>query len=389
MSGDNEQEGAAAAPSRFGRRTAAPAVAARYRLYTGPVNDHSALSELGEFTLIDRIVERLGDAAAGEIAVPPGDDAAVWHTGTPYVVATIDALAEGSHWRSDTMTLADVGWRAVAANVSDLAAMGAVPRYLLVTAQLAPSISVEEIDAFTDGLAGACRAHDVRVAGGDIIRARETSFSIAAYGSAEAGDRGDPRVLRRDAARPGDRVAVSGTPGASAAGLALINAGRLEEPGAADLYRAHRRPLARPALGLAAVRGGVRCGMDVSDGLLQDLGHIARRSNVGIEVACASVPLHPAAVELLGAPAALDLALGGGEDFELALTGDREALVALDTAKLPVTVIGRVVAEHPGEVIAWTEDGGAYEPPRRGWDQARASGERATTGGATPGAAKA
>lgn len=349
---------------------------ARRRSYTERVEAHPALSDLGEFGLIDRIVQRLGEAAARDIAVPPGDDAAVWRADAPYVVATIDALTEGSHWRSDTMTLGDVGWRAVAANVSDLAAMGAEPLYLLVTAQLGPAVTLEEVDAFTEGLAEACLAHEVRVAGGDVVRARETAFTIAAYGSAQAAADGSPRVLRRDAARPGDRVAVSGTPGASAAGLALINAGRDAEPGAEALYGAHRRPMARSALGRAAVRGDIRCGMDVSDGLLQDLGHIAQRSNVGIEVACASAPLHPAAVELLGAQVALDLALGGGEDFELVLTGEREALAALDGPETPVTLIGRVVAAHPGEVIAWSEDGEAYEPPRRGWDQARTSGER-------------
>ena len=89
-----------------------------------------------------------------------------------------------------------------------------------------------------------------------------------------------------------------------------------------------------------------------------------------------SSDLHPAAVDLLGARAALDLALGGGEDFELLLTGDREALAALDTPALPVTLIGRVVAAHPGEVIAWAANGERYEPPSRGWDQARTESSR-------------
>ncbi len=338
---------------------------------TGQMGEH-----LGEFALIDRIVAILGDAAARDIVVPPGDDAAAWTTAEGLAVATIDALVEGTHFRRDTMSMADVGWRAVAANVSDLAAMGAEPQYLLIATLLGSDATIEDIDGLARGIGEACLAMGVRVAGGDIVRAATTGLSIAAYGRALGAAGASPALLRRDGARVGDRVAVSGAIGAAAAGLALIEAGRGEEPRAAELVWAHRRPVGRVALGRAAVGRGVHCAIDCSDGLLQDLGHIAERSHVGIEVALAQVPVHPAAVELLGATRALDLALGGGEDFELLLTGDRDALIALETADLPVTMIGRVVADHPGEVIAWAEDGARYEPPSRGWDQTRHSGER-------------
>ena len=328
------------------------------------------LEQIGEFGLIDRILSRLGASAATDILVPPGDDAAAWATDAGAVVATIDALAEGTHWRADTMTLFDVAWRAVASNVSDLAAMGAQPRHLLVASALGPDVTVEALDGFADGLATACRVHNVRVAGGDIVRASSTLFSIAAFGSAALVG-GEPRFLRRSGARPGDAVAVTGTPGASGAGLVLIETGREDAPGAVELIEAHRRPLARAPLGQRAVAAGLRCAIDVSDGLAQDVGHVARRSGVGIELASAQLPLNAAAVELLGHQAALDLALGGGEDYELVLTGPREVLRSLDSDSLPVTLIGRVVAEHPGEVIIWSEDGEEYRPPSRGWDQLR------------------
>ena len=332
---------------------------------------------LGEFTLIDRIVARLGDVAAHDLVVPPGDDAAAWRTGPGLAVATIDALVEGTHWRTDTMAYGDAAWRAVTANVSDLAAMGADPQYLLIATTLGPALTIDDLDALVEGLAESCRFHGVRVAGGDVVRGPATSISIAAYGRIEGGT-ADAPLLRRSRARAGDFVAVSGTPGASAAGLALIEVGRAAEVGVEMLLLAHRRPVARVALGQAAAASGLRCAMDVSDGLLQDLGHVAVASEVGIELAAASLPLHPAAVGALGARTALDLALGGGEDFELILTGPREVLVRLDTPEAPVTLIGRVVPDHPGEVIVWGEDGEAYEPPRRGWDQTRDSGERRT-----------
>lgn len=333
------------------------------------------LEELGEFSLIDRIVQRLGIAAAQDILVPPGDDAAAWRVEDGCAaVATIDMLTEGNHWRPDTMTLGDAGWRAVAANVSDLAAMGATPDYLLVGISLGPHVTLEEIDDLTEGMLQSCLAHHVRIAGGDIIRGSTTTISIAAYGhSAPLAEVRTP-LIRRDRARPGDRVAVSGALGASAAGLALIEASREHEPGAEVLVRAHRRPHARVQLGHDAVRAGIACGMDVSDGLMQDLGHIARSSGVGIEIAAAAIPVEPAAVQLLGAERALDLALGGGEDFELVLTGPADVLKRLDrTAEggTPVSLVGRVVEDHPGEVIVWTDDGEPYEPTRRGWDQLR------------------
>ncbi len=332
---------------------------------------------LGEFGLIDRIVARLGDAAAHDLVVPPGDDAAAWRTGPGLAVATIDALVEGTHWRTDTMAYGDVGWRAVTANVSDLAAMGAEPQYLLIATTLGPAFTIDDLDALIEGIAESCRFHGVRVAGGDIVRGPATSISIAAYGRIEGGT-ADAPLLRRSRARAGEFIAVSGTPGASAAGLALIEVGRAAEVGIEMLLLAHRRPVARVALGRAAAAAGLRCGMDISDGLLQDLGHIAKASEVGIELAAASLPLHPTAVAALGERAALDLALGGGEDFELILTGPRAALVRLDTLEVPVTLIGRVVPDHMGEVVVWGADGEAYEPPRRGWDQTRDSGERRT-----------
>lgn len=329
-----------------------------------------ARSDFGEFALIDRIIERLGDAAATDILVPPGDDAAVWTAPGEAVVATTDALVEGTHWRRDTMSPADVGWRAIAASVSDIAAMGATPAHALVATVLATSFTLDDVDALIDGMAEACRRHGVRIAGGDITRGNETAVVVTLLGGA-ALQRGGARVLRRDAARAGDAVAVSGTPGAAAAGLALIEAGREAEPSAAALIAAHRRPIARVALGRAAVEAEIACAIDISDGLLQDLGHIAGRSGAGIEIDLEALPLHPAAVELLGEQQARDLALGGGEDFELALTGPARALEGLATPELAVGVIGHVVAEHAGEVVVRDASGRRYDPPSPGWDQLR------------------
>ena len=331
------------------------------------------VDDLGEFGLIDRIIARLGEAAALDIVVPPGDDAAVWAVDAGLAVATVDTLAEGTHWRRDTMSFADVGWRAVATSISDLAAMGAEPGYVLIAAELGADIEVDDVDAFTDGVAAACRRHAVRVAGGNVAAATTTSISTTAFGSATTDMDGVPQLLRRDAACPGDLVAVSGTPGAAAAGLALIEAGRAAEQGAAPLVEAHRRPPARLELGRAAVEAGVSCAIDISDGLLQDLGHVARASRVGIEVDAVAVPLHLAAVELLSAENALELALRGGEDYELALTAPAATLGALRPPDTALTTIGRVVTAHPGEVVVLGSDGRPLAQPSGGWDQLRST----------------
>ncbi len=323
----------------------------------------------GEFALIARIIERLGDAAAHDILIPPGDDAAAWTPASPAVVATTDVLAEGNHWRANTMSMEDVGWRAIATNVSDLAAMGAAPQIVLIAAVLGPAFTTEDMDHFVDGVAASCRIHDVRVAGGDIVRGGATAFAVTAFGTARL-DRNDRAlVLRRDTAKIGDVVAVSGTPGAAAAGLAAIEAARTDDPAAEALVRAHRRPLARVALGQAAIVGGVACAIDISDGLLQDLGHIAERSGVGIEIDLEALPLDPGAVALFEEDRARDFALGGGEDYELALVGRAEALDALS---IPLTHIGRVVGGHTNTVVVRRADGSSYQPPSVGWDQLRA-----------------
>ena len=323
-----------------------------------------ALEDLGEFGLIDRIVARLGGAAARDITVPPGDDAAAWAVDAGFAVATVDTLAEGTHWRRDTMSFADVGWRAVATSISDLAAMGAEPRFLLISVELAPTVELADIDAFADGVAAACGAYGVRVAGGNVAGTAATSVHTTAFGTAVAASDGSPALLRRDAARPGDLVAVSGAPGASAAGLALIEAGRDTEPEAEPLVMAHRRPTARIELGRAAVAAGLACAIDVSDGLAQDLGHVARAAGVGIEVEADALPLHPSAIALLGVEHARELALRGGEDYELALTAPAATLGPLADGEASLTTIGRVVTEHPGEVVVLDSDGRRLAQPR-------------------------
>ena len=336
---------------------------------------------VGEFDLIERFLARLGANAATTIAVPPGDDAAAWAMPPgALAVASVDTLTEGTHWRPDTMGYADIGWRAVATALSDLAAMGAEADVLLVACVLGPTLTLDEVDEVASGLAEACAEHGVRVAGGDTARGAATSLSVTALGHALPRAAGEPPpLLLRSGARTGDAIAVSGRPGAASAGLALIDAGRASEPAAAPLVSAHRRPRARLSLGRRALAAGVRAAVDISDGLLQDLGHLARASGVAASLDLASLPLHPAAARLLGERRARDLALGGGDDYELLLAGPASVLGDLSGPELEVTMIGRArrpsAGSPAGTVRVLDERGNAYDPPAGGWDHLLSAAE--------------
>jgi thiamine-monophosphate kinase len=253
------------------------------------------------------------------VEVGVGDDAAVL-VPTPgrRLVVTTDVLVEGRHFTAALSQPADWGWKAVAVNCSDVAAMGGLPRWLVLALTVPEGTPVSRLDALYAGIHEACRAFAVDLVGGDTSRGPALSLAVTAIG--EAG-----RVVTRSGARPGDCLAVSGPLGAPAAGLALL---RRDDPAAAELLAdfpalaaAHRRPCPELGAGPRLARAGATAMLDVSDGLAGDALHLAEASGTGLEVDEARVPLAPGvrqAAELLGLdPVAL--ALGGGEDFVLAV----------------------------------------------------------------------
>ena len=320
------------------------------------------IEELGEFALIDRIAALLAASApAGAgIQLGIGDDAAVWTPRSGHgIVITTDTLVEVIHFRLDIMTWADIGHRALAVNLSDLAAMGARPGAAVVTLGLRPGLLVEEILAFYRGMARLAARHDCPVIGGDIVASpTAVTITVTAFGEAAPEAAGRPVSLRRDAARPGDLLAVTGPLGLSAAGLRLLlqEPRTTEEPLAvAPLLAAYRRPEPRTVEGEALVAAGVRAGMDLSDGLAGDLPKICARSGVSAVVDAAALPVPPA-VTARFPDTWLDLALRGGEDFELLVALPPALLDAANAAlaaraRPPLTVIGQV--EPAGAAPLW------------------------------------
>ncbi|MEX2158080.1 MAG: thiamine-phosphate kinase [Dehalococcoidia bacterium] len=333
------------------------------------------VSDLGEFGLIDRLADVLaagGSAVlSGRLAVGIGDDAAVWRGEGEAVVATTDTLVEGVHFLPEHLPWRDLGWKALAVNVSDIAAMGGTPGFALVTLALRGSEEAENLDALYAGIAEAAGAWEVAVAGGDIVRANEVMISIALIGHAELDGSGEPLVLRRNAASAGDVIAVTGALGGAAAGLQALRDGAQDSENARALIERHLRPEARVDAGLAAIAAGLRCAIDVSDGLLQDIGHICKASRVGAVVWRDKVPIDPALRDYEPG-AALRYAVAGGEDYELVLVGASEQIDAIARAvDVPLTVIGEMVIDSDAQAKLLDESAKEIDVPAGGWDHLR------------------
>jgi thiamine-monophosphate kinase len=262
-----------------------------------------------EFSLIRRHFTRPAPNAVLGI----GDDAALLAPtpGMELAVST-DMLVAGTHFLPDT-DARKLGWKTLAVNLSDLAAMGALPRWALLSIAL-PQTDETWLAAFADGLFKCADNFNVELVGGDTTRG-PLSMSITVLGEVPSG-----MALRRDAARPGDDVWVSGPLGGAALGLAdLQRRVRLDETDALHCRRALETPQPRVALGLA-LRGVVHAAIDISDGLLADLGHILERSGLGAEIRFDALPPHPALSPFLDQPMGRDCLLSGGDDYELCFT---------------------------------------------------------------------
>lgn len=285
-----------------------------------------------------------------------GDDAAVVRCPGPHLLFALDVVVEGVHFELALGSLADAGWKAMAVNVSDIAAMGGRPLHA-VCGLVAPGGT--DIEAIMDGMSEAAAAYDVSLVGGDLSSGRQLVVSVAVTGSTDG-----RRPVLRGGARAGDAIMVTGPLGGSAAGLAGLQR-RAGTGASADdaltvaLERAYRRPEARVREGIEAAVCGATAMIDISDGLSCDLDHIARESAVGIRLD--TVAVSPGAT--------IEQALGGGEDFELAFTvppgSVAEVTDRFDTAGLRVPVrIGECVADPSERTL------GGAELPIVGWEHA-------------------
>jgi thiamine-monophosphate kinase len=315
----------------------------------------------GEFSLIARHFRRL----AGPGALDLSDDAALFDPPPPgmQLVAAADAMVAGVHFLPDDPP-ETIGAKLLRVNLSDLAAMGAAPLGYLLTVALPRGTPEPWLAAFVDGLAADGAAFRVHALGGDTVSTPgPATLSLTILGTVPFGT-----ALRREGARPGDRVWVSGTLGDGALGLRVLR-GELAPDAAGHLARRYRLPEPRLALG-GALAGIASAAMDVSDGLVQDLGHLCRAAGCGASVEAASLPLSDAARAAIEADPALSrLALTGGDDYELLFAApperSDEVLARAASAGTPVTPVG-VFVEGPPEVAALGADGAPLPLPAQG-----------------------
>lgn len=319
-------------------------------------------ADAGERGLIDHIRRRLPPAPA-DLIVGPGDDAAVVQPDRGALqILTTDALVEGVHFDLRYSSPADVGHKALAVNLSDIAAMGGVPRFALLSLMLPAPCTMETIDGMLDGLLALAARSKVAIAGGNITRSPgPLVVDVAVTGAAK------PRkVLTRSGGRPGDRLYVSGTIGAARAGLGWLQssvehaAGRVAGAGLLECVERHRRPEPRTRLGalLGRTRAASAC-MDLSDGLADAIRQIAEASGTGAKIEAERLPVHPAAAEWFRSRDVdpVMTALEGGDDYELLVAvparfrGRFRAAGRLAQG-LALTHIGELTAERAIRLVA-------------------------------------
>ncbi len=334
------------------------------------------VSELGEFGLIGLIAETVRKGSAGS---PPGlllgigDDAAAWRSRAGVHLATTDTMVDGVHFNRGQITWEELGWKSLAVNLSDIAAMGGVPQYALVTLGVPGDTDAGNVVSLYRGMLAAGNPFQVAIAGGDTIRSPLIVITICLFGSIK-GTKG--RMMTRGGARAGDLVNVTGFLGTSAGGLRMLEHSLVfDREVAMCLRQAHFRPQPRVFEGQKMVRAGVRCAIDVSDGLIADLTHVCDSSRVGATINVDAVPVHPV-LRAAFPDEYLEMALSGGEDYELLFTASPETLAKLrPLISIPLTTIGEITAEDPGRVALVDKEGKSFVESKSGWDHfAAASG---------------
>lgn len=319
------------------------------------------VSEVGEFGLIERLRLKLGEPEEGEVWA--GDDSAVIRAPAGTIFFTTDLMVEGVHFDLTITSPEDLGYKALAVNLSDVAAMGGTAWRAVVSLGIRPDMEVEWLEDLYEGMADCASEFSAAVVGGDVSRSDCLTIGVAVIGNPLG-----RRVILREGARAGNRLCVTGVLGASAAGYRLLRAGRQEPQ---DLIRAHLRPVPRIREAEVLRRYLPSAMIDISDGFAADLHHLCEASGVGATVEADLLPV----VDLDGVDIdrePLELALGGGEDYELLFTlaEDRVAEAAEEVKRqtsTPVTMIGEIT---DGGVVLRRDEG--EEPLEvRGWDHLR------------------
>ena len=330
------------------------------------------LKELGEFGLIDLIHDLIDKSKNPEhtswqqLLVGIGDDAAAWQGSNYIQLATTDTLVQDVHFDLSTITWEELGWKALAVNLSDIAAMGGIPQYALISLSLPNELEVDDMSRFLNGVAPVAEKFGVAVVGGNLTTAPIVVVTITLIGYCQ----GD--ILKRSGACPGECIAVTGYLGTSAAGMEMLQRRiKLDVESTRTLRQAHLEPVPRIKEGQVLAQQGVKTAIDISDGLVADLGHICVASKVNARIRWEQVPVH--SVVKANFPDYQQLALCGGEDYELLFTASKSVIDRVrHSVECPITVIGEITEEIlPNRIDVLNNKGNAVPYKRRGWEHFR------------------
>ena len=339
------------------------------------------LSKLGEFGLINLIrnssarYENSGRTPWREVLVGIGDDAAAWKGDNRIQLATTDTLVQGVHFDVDVISWEELGWKALAVNLSDIAAMGGIPKYALLSLALPSELEVEDISKFINSMMHLAREFEVAIIGGNVAAAPNVVITVTLIGCSEG-----KAILKRSTASLGEQVAVTGYLGLSAAGLEMLQGKTISDSKVSSiLRRAHFKPMPRVKEGRILIELGVKTAIDISDGLVADLGHICESSKVNARINMEQVPIHPAVKANF--PNHQELALYGGEDYELLFTADEATIArAKEALNCPVTVIGDIAEEKlPTRVTVMDSKGNIIPYKKGGWEHFKLTRESLAT----------
>ena len=341
---------------------------------TGERSAQVPISESDVVEVIKRRVVQHGALREDEIGV--GDDAAVLRFDDPHIVLTADAMVEGVHFLSQNMSWHDVGWKCIVSNQSDIAAMGALPEHALLTLATPPTTSIGDIEEILSGVIGALDRYGGRLVGGDTVSSDIAMLSVSLTGRLVD----SRKPLTRGLARVGQLIAVTGALGGSAGGLAVLSGSNTAEieSGEAEhqsaLVDAHVRPDPRVDLVSEMVGSGIECAMDISDGLLIDLERICQSSDVDAVIYADAVPVNENLL-MVFPDRALEMALTGGEDYEILYVDTAESIAQVNAAQPERTnsdfgIIGEIVPRRgtDAKVTVLDGDGSEIEFSTKGWD---------------------
>jgi thiamine-monophosphate kinase len=330
------------------------------------------VSQIGQFGLINKIGKLIEDTCQPQseswqnLRMGLGDDCAVWQGERTCYLSKVDSQLQGIHFTLDLISWRDLGWKALAVNLSDIAAMGGRPLYALVSLGLPFETEVENVMALYQGILELAAQTGTAVIGGHISASPNLYIDVQITGRTETPD---GVVLSRSAAQPGDLIAVTGSLGSAAAGLKILKEKLTVETVVLNyLKAAFTHPEPRLAEGALLLESGVRCAIDISDGLIADLGRIGESSELAAEIETEKLPIRAEVKSAFG-DKALDLALSGGEDYQLLFTASSRVIEAVkQNCSYPVTVIGKITTGPTGQITLIENSGKRSSPTSAGWD---------------------